>query len=439
MDNLVSIVVTCYNHEEYIEDCIRSLFQQTYKNIELIILNDGSTDKSEEIIQSLLRESPFSQTNYYYHENQGVVKTRNKGIELVNGEYVLFVDSDNYLPNNFILAMLEKAKLENADLVYTQLIDSETNEVLISQPYFDLSTMYKGNFMDNCSLIRKSIIGDVRYDSHLKKLVDYDFFMNLIVNNGAKAVSCMETHIFYRVLDNSISDHKNISKYYDAYGYLLSKYMMQHPDYAKEAIQFNFKRAIALSDPKIIYQNQFISIYYSETDVFSEEKCMKFNFDYQGKLLLTFPDEIRFLRIDMTESPIFLQNLSLLRQSNNTELDPISTNGIRLLNEWIFPMDDPVMVFSLGEHAGQNFELNYQLMNMTHVLEDGYIGIELTNQLQTSNKIQNEYHEKLIQSEQNYSNLQAMYKQLNLEYNTVIGSRRWIIPTKIINFFRRNK
>ena len=166
---------------------------------------------------------------------------------------------------------------------------------------------------------------------------------------------------------------------------------------------------------------------------------MKFNFDYQGKLLLTFPDEIRFLRIDMTESPIFLQNLSLLRQSNNTELDPISTNGIRLLNEWIFPMDDPVMVFSLGEHAGQNFELNYQLMNMTHVLEDGYIGIELTNQLQTSNKIQNEYHEKLIQSEQNYSNLQAMYKQLNLEYNTVIGSRRWIIPTKIINFFRRNK
>lgn len=446
MDKLVSIVVTCYNHEKYIEQCIRSLFQQTYQNIELFILNDGSTDRSEEIIQALLEESPFSQTQYHYHPNQGVVKTRNKGFELVHGDYLLFVDSDNYLPSNFVSAMVEKAEKENADIVYTQLVDSESGEVLISMPEFDLPMMYKGNFMDNCSLIRRSIIGDVRYDGHLKKLVDYDFFMNLIVNKSAKAVSCMETRIYYRVLEDSISDHQNLSKFYDAYGYLLSKYMSQYPDYAREAIDFNFKRAIALSDPKIHYKDQKITVYYSETQAFSEEKSLKFDFKHQGSLKFHFSEEVRYLRVDMTEFPIFFEQLSLTRKANKTELEPIFSNGYRSFYCWLFPTSDPQMVFSIGEHAGQDFQLDYQLMNMSNILEDDYIGNALTHQLQTiyqrlqhSNYLQIEYKDKSSQYEEKLRQLEAEYASLQKEYHTVIGSRRWIIPTKVINMFRRKK
>ena len=58
MTNLISVVVTCYNHENYIEQCLRSIFNQTYRNIELIVLDDGSTDYSPEIIQEVLKESP---------------------------------------------------------------------------------------------------------------------------------------------------------------------------------------------------------------------------------------------------------------------------------------------------------------------------------------------------------------------------------------------
>ena len=82
MTNLISVVVTCYNHENYIEQCLRSIFNQTYRNIELIVLDDGSTDYSPEIIQEVLKESPFV-TTFESHENIGVVRTRNKGLNLL--------------------------------------------------------------------------------------------------------------------------------------------------------------------------------------------------------------------------------------------------------------------------------------------------------------------------------------------------------------------
>ncbi|MGT2910715.1 glycosyltransferase family 2 protein [Streptococcus cameli] len=444
MDKLVSIVVTCYNHEQYIEQCLRSVFAQTYQQIELIILNDGSTDQSETIIQSLLKESPFAKTSYHFHENQGVVRTRNKGFDLVEGDFLLFVDSDNYLPDNFVSALVNKAEQEQADLIYTKLVDCESKEILISMPEFDLATMYKGNFMDNCSLIRRSIIGDVRYDYQLKKLVDYDFFMNLIVNKKAKAVSCMETCIYYRVLDQSISDHKNTSKFYEAYSHLLSKYTLQNPDFAREALDFNFKRAIYLSDPKMKYQNEKLTIYYSEDQNFSEEKTLKYAFNYKETLSLSFDASVRFIRVDMTELPIFFKSLCLVQVANQTELEPIHTNGFRKGDGCFFPTEDPQMVYSLGNKESHQLELMYELANVTEIQEDDYLGSIVTSQLQTLDqqlkatlqaqrqlKNQNEYQEKELHQ------LQAAFSQLNQEYHAIIGSRRWIIPTKIINFFRR--
>lgn len=101
MKNLISVIVTCYNHEKYIEQCLRSVFKQTYQNIELIVLDDGSTDGSKQIILKTLKDSPF-EVKFESHKNMGVVKTRNKGIELINGKYFLFVDSDDYLPDDYV-------------------------------------------------------------------------------------------------------------------------------------------------------------------------------------------------------------------------------------------------------------------------------------------------------------------------------------------------
>ena len=80
---------------------LRSIFGQTYQNIELLVLDDGSTDKSSQIIQETLQDSPFP-TRFESHENMGVVKTRNKALQQIQGTYFIFVDSDDFLDANYI-------------------------------------------------------------------------------------------------------------------------------------------------------------------------------------------------------------------------------------------------------------------------------------------------------------------------------------------------
>lgn len=70
MDDLVSVIITCYNHEKYIEECIESIFKQSYPNIELIVIDDGSTDHSREIIEETLKKSPFK-NGIYISEKSG--------------------------------------------------------------------------------------------------------------------------------------------------------------------------------------------------------------------------------------------------------------------------------------------------------------------------------------------------------------------------------
>lgn len=152
MNNLISVVVTCYNHEKYIEQCLRSVFNQTYTNIELIVLDDGSTDSSPQIIQEVLKDSPFD-TKFETHENLGVVNNRNLGLELIRGDYLLFVDSDNYLDADYVEQLYSKLTETNADIVYCDLYNPEKEEFYLKSREFDLTAFLNASFIDNCSLI----------------------------------------------------------------------------------------------------------------------------------------------------------------------------------------------------------------------------------------------------------------------------------------------
>ena len=88
-NKLVSVIIPVYNGENYLSQAIDSVIDQTYSPIELIIVDDGSTDKSKEIASS------YSQVNYVYQENQGVAIARNTGIFKSQGEYIAFLDQDD--------------------------------------------------------------------------------------------------------------------------------------------------------------------------------------------------------------------------------------------------------------------------------------------------------------------------------------------------------
>lgn len=110
----ISLVVTIYNVEQYLERCLESIKEQTYKDFDVLCINDGSTDSSEKIINSFLNDSRFK---LYNKENGGLSDARNYGLTHVNTEYVMFVDSDDYLDKNLLFEVMQRVEKSNADIL----------------------------------------------------------------------------------------------------------------------------------------------------------------------------------------------------------------------------------------------------------------------------------------------------------------------------------
>lgn len=111
---LVSVVVPVYNVEKYLRECLDSLINQTYKNLEIIIVDDGSTDNSGKICDEY--EKKNKNIKVIHKENEGLGFARNTGLEYIHGEYVTFVDSDDYVDNNFIEELYKNITTQNADI-----------------------------------------------------------------------------------------------------------------------------------------------------------------------------------------------------------------------------------------------------------------------------------------------------------------------------------
>jgi glycosyltransferase involved in cell wall biosynthesis len=113
----ISVIIPAYNVEKYIEKTLKSLIDQTFKDFEAIIINDGSTDNTEKIIKEVLQDANF-QWKLINQENQGVSAARNRGIIESKGEYICFLDADDYYHPSFLEKMYNKAKENNYDAVF---------------------------------------------------------------------------------------------------------------------------------------------------------------------------------------------------------------------------------------------------------------------------------------------------------------------------------
>ena len=135
----ISIIVPAYNAEKYIKKCLDSLINQTKKELEFIIINDGSKDKTEEIIKSYTD----SRIKYYKNPNQGIGKTRNFGIEKATGKYLIFLDSDDFLEDDCCEKLFEKVEKDHLDIVicdfYKEWEDGRKEE--IHTPFFENSSL----------------------------------------------------------------------------------------------------------------------------------------------------------------------------------------------------------------------------------------------------------------------------------------------------------
>lgn len=116
----ISVIVPVYNVEKYIRQCLESIINQTYKNLEIIIVNDGTRDNSMKIVEEYLSDERIRVIN---KENGGISSARNRGIEEATGEYVSFVDSDDWLEIDLYERIVQILEGNKVDIIFLIIID----------------------------------------------------------------------------------------------------------------------------------------------------------------------------------------------------------------------------------------------------------------------------------------------------------------------------
>ncbi|EHJ55782.1 glycosyltransferase, group 2 family protein [Streptococcus urinalis 2285-97] len=439
IEPLVSIIVTCYNHEDYIKECLNSIYKQNYSNIELLILNDGSTDSSINQINQSIVNSPFQRTYLYSHSNQGVVYTRNKGIELAKGDYLLFVDSDDALPYNYISSLVSSA-IENAsDIVYCGMKNIETEDLVLEARPFSLEQLLLGNYIQVSALINKSIVKECRFDNNLDQIEDYDFFLQLIIKEKAKASPNNDVFLRYRILETSRSSRGDQASFYRAYTYILLKYKKDLPYYVEKAESIHFKRNFALD--RALHQK--VTIYLSiDNKGFNQKDVLEFRFKSDNQISFSVPNNTTALRVDISELPSYFKKVSLLDNDFQTELIPTCLNGKVVQNHVLFADPDPQLYYDISGITSTDFTLRYQMFDEDDLFASDYVAKQLSKELaDTYDQLMHysPYKAMYFQSEKIREAYKSQLEEMVDRYNSVTHSRRWIIPTKIINIFRRKK
>ncbi len=205
MSALVSIVIPVYNLEKYIENCLSKIICQTYKNLEIICVDDGSTDSSAEIISEFAQKD--SRIKYICQENAGVSAARNKGLDIATGEYIMFVDGDDYLHNMAVEIFTECIQSSDYEIVCApEKVVVDMNEGMES--YSGCScclTDNEGLFSYRFgSVLGKSVWSKI-FKSNLAKSVrfntdfingeDANYMVRLLINNPKVAV--IDKHLYY--------------------------------------------------------------------------------------------------------------------------------------------------------------------------------------------------------------------------------------------------
>ena len=111
----VSVIIPVYNAQDGIKQCLDSLLNQSFTDFEIILLNDGSTDNSLEVIKKYAAVNDFIRV--IDKENEGVAKTRNKGIQLANGKYIVFIDNDDFVDSDYLERFYNAIDQEQLDIV----------------------------------------------------------------------------------------------------------------------------------------------------------------------------------------------------------------------------------------------------------------------------------------------------------------------------------
>lgn len=207
----VSVIMPTYNAEQYIEEAVESVLNQTLSDLELIIIDDCSKDKTRELINK------FSQCDDRVHVmeneiNSGVARTRNYGMELSRGKYIAFLDSDDVWHRDKLEKQVSLAKSSKADIIYStySLMTDQGEKIyndFVVPETVDFEQMLTCNYL-GCStvMLTKKIVDKYKFNMDFFH-EDYVLWLRLL-QDGYKAAGVVESLVDYRVLQTSKSSNK---------------------------------------------------------------------------------------------------------------------------------------------------------------------------------------------------------------------------------------
>ena len=214
-DPLISIIIPCFNAEKTLEKCLESVVQQSYANLEIIIIDDGSTDETSLIYNKF--QSNDERILVLKQQNSGVSKARNTGVKAATGDYICFVDSDDWAELNYCSELYSLLVGENADISIVEAsYEDENGNVLCSKPISD-EKIFDGNralvlLLEDQEiqshpwgkLFKADLLKNVHFPENLKCFEDYSTLFK-IFNKAVKVIKSNEKLYHYIQREDSLS------------------------------------------------------------------------------------------------------------------------------------------------------------------------------------------------------------------------------------------
>ena len=220
-DKLVSVIIPVYNVEKYIDECITSVTEQSYKNIEIILIDDGSTDSSGDLCDKWAQKD--ARISVIHQNNGGLSAARNSGLDAAKGDYLCFVDSDDYIKESYIESFVMAIEAEDADIAFcdiestklceaelhvsdtTVMTPKECRELLcnpLSREYVEMVVAW--NKLYKCSLF-----DNLRFEAG--KLHEDEYMINNFIYKIGKAVYIPSRNYVYRDNTEGITGADNVN------------------------------------------------------------------------------------------------------------------------------------------------------------------------------------------------------------------------------------
>lgn len=322
----ISIVVPVYNAKENIDMCVQSLINQEYRNIEIILVDDGSSDNSLEICNKYALQD--YRVKVYSKTNGGVSSARNYGIDVANGDYICFVDSDDYVEKDYCSKLLNYV-YDDVNMVVlglrksTQSIDEHIKHRLsrgfytykeISKIIIDDGTLSGFTFHSSCSILFNLTIiknNNIKFDERIKYnedgLFNTIYFFSL--STGKIYVDYSDAVYVYRVNNTSSSNNINIDRYKSDM-FLIDKILANICDENVEEQLLKRRATIALDIIMIYKQNNVLSFNNLKNMVYDKNVISGFKSIDNNKLNFKKRTLLILLRFKFIKTIILLINIT---------------------------------------------------------------------------------------------------------------------------------